>query len=109
MLIPKAAHGDTYWGTNYSSFAETTSFTRVNVDVAKPAAALLSRIDSNVTIDMIRAADRSASLCRIRTQLIEGLLVHGCRTSAISRCLGTSPALVSRVKARIVASATKQQ
>jgi REP element-mobilizing transposase RayT len=109
MLIPPAAHGDTYWAANYSSFVEASSFTRVNVDVARPAASLLLRIDPNVTLDMIRAADRSEALCRIRRQLIEGLVIHGCRTSAIGRCLGMSASLVSRIKRDMSVRATSTE
>lgn len=105
--IPEAHHGDTHWASSYSAFAETTSFTRINIDVARPAAGLLSRIDPDVTLEMIRAAGRSTMLSAIRRQLIEGLIIHGCRTTAISRCLGTSASLVSRVAASMRASATR--
>jgi putative transposase len=98
MKIPSAAHGDTYWAAHYSAFAETTSFTRVNIDVTRPAVSILSRIDANVTLDMIRNVNRSGALAGIRRQLVEGLVVHGCRTTAISRCLGMSGPLVSRIK-----------
>jgi REP element-mobilizing transposase RayT len=109
LLIPSASHGDTYWAANYSAFTEATSFTRPNIDVARPAAALLSRLDPDVTLDMIRAADRSVALVKLRTQLVEGLIVHGCRTSAIGRCLGMSPSAVSRIKGRMRESARGQQ
>lgn len=95
--LPSAAHGDMYWAKNYSSFAEATCFTRPNVDVARPAALLLHRINPDVTLDALRFAGRSRTLGRIRHQLIEGLLVYGCRTTAIARCLMVSPSLVSKV------------
>jgi REP element-mobilizing transposase RayT len=97
MLIPSAAHGDMYWAKNYSTFAEANSFTRSNVDVARPAAALLLRIEPNVTLHMIRFAGRSRTAGKIRRRLIEGLLVYGCRTMAIARYLMVSPSLVSKV------------
>ncbi len=97
MQIPSAAHGDSYWAKHYSAFAESSSFTRVNIDVARPAAMLLSRINADITLDMIRFAGRSVLLRRIRQQLIEGLLVYGCRTTAIARCLLVSASFVSKV------------
>jgi hypothetical protein len=94
---------------NYSAFAEQTSFTRVNIDVARPAAALLRRINAEVTLQMIRSAGRLTALSQIRRQLIEGLLVHGCRTTAISRCLGVSSSLVSQVARGMRVAATHKQ
>ena len=93
LIVPWPA----LYAVNYSAFAEQMSFTRVNIDVARPAASLLRRINEDVTLQMIRSAGRSTSLSPIRRQLIEGLLVHGCRTTAISRCLGVSSSLVSKV------------
>jgi len=107
MQIPSAAHGDTYWAANYSAFAETASFTRVNVDVARPAAAILSRIARDVTLDTIRFAGRSRRAGKIRHQLIEALLVYGCRTTAIARFLMVSPSLVSKVGRQMRVSAVR--
>ena len=108
-LIPDTAHGDTYWAANYSAFAESESFTRANVDVARPAATLLSRIDADVTLDEVRFAGRSKALGKIRQQLIEGLLVFGCRTTAIARYLAVSPSFVSKVRRQMQLSAVRAQ
>jgi REP element-mobilizing transposase RayT len=96
-LLPTAAQGDTYWIAHFSSFNEASSFTRANVDVSRAAASLLARINPEIKIDDIRSAGRSRTLWRVRRQIIEGLLIHGCRNKAISRCLGVSPSLVSTV------------
>ncbi len=106
-LIPSAAYGDTYWAANYSAFAETTSFTRSNVDVERPAAALLKRIAPDVTIETIRFAGRSRTAGAIRQQLIGALLVYGCRTTAIARFLLVSPSLVSKVSRAIRGAAIR--
>jgi putative transposase len=104
-LIPSAAQGDTYWAANYSAFTEANSFTRDNVDVAHPAIQLLSRIDRDLLIDDIRRPGTSLTLRRIRQQLIEGLIIHGCRTTAIARYLHVSPSLVSQASGRMRESA----
>ena len=100
-LLPGAAQGDTYWQAHYSTFNEGQSFTRINVDVSHAATSLLGRIDSLLTLDDIRMAGRSRALGRVRMQLIEGLLIHGCRTMAISRCLSVSPSVVSTLATRM--------
>ncbi len=105
LQIPSATHGDMYWATNYSTFAEPNSFTRVNVDVARPAEGMLKRINSDVTLDIIRFAGRSKTVARIRQQLVLALLVYGCRTTAIARYLMVSPSLVSKVGRELRVSA----
>ena len=100
-LIPSAAQGDTYWAANYSAFQEATSFTRDNIDVAHPAAALLARINGRLTLDDLRNPGWATSLRKARQQVIEGLIIHGCRTTAIARCLRVSPSLVSKVAGRM--------
>jgi REP element-mobilizing transposase RayT len=105
-LLPSAAQGDTHWFTNYSTFNEAQSFTRMNVDVSHVATSLLSRIDPNLELDDVRMAGRSRTMGKVRRQLIEGLLVHGCRCVSISRCLRVSPSLVSSVSTQIRFAAT---
>lgn len=105
--LPSAAQGDTYWRATYSTFNEAQSFTRANVDVSHAATSLLSRIDSDLKLDDIRMAGRSRLMGKVRRQLIEGLIVHGCRSSAISRCLGVSPSLVSLVSTQMRLRATR--
>jgi REP element-mobilizing transposase RayT len=107
IQIPSASHGDTYWAAKYSAFAETTSFTRVNIDVERPASAMLSRIAPDVTLKMIRFAGRSRTAGKIRQQLIGALLVYGCRTTAIARFLLVSPSLVSKVGREMRVSAIR--
>lgn len=107
-LLPNAAQGDTYWQAHYSTFNENHSFTRINVDVAHTAMSLLGRIDRTLTLDDIRMAGRSRTLGKVRLQLIEGLLVHGCRTMAISRCLSVSPSVVSSLSTRMRLRATQK-
>lgn len=104
-LLPSAGQGDTYWSKHYSAFTEASAFTRLNVDVSRPAASLLSRIDPALTVDDIRLAGRSRTLGKVRRQLIEGLLVHGCRNGAISRFLGVSASLISQVSTEMRSSA----
>jgi REP element-mobilizing transposase RayT len=104
-LLPSAAHGDTYWTKNYSTFAEATAFTRVNVDVSRAAASLLHRIDPDLSLDDIRMAGRSRTMGKVRQQLVEGLLIHGCRNGAISRFLRVSPSRVSQIAHRMRVSA----
>jgi REP element-mobilizing transposase RayT len=107
MRLPSAAFGDAHWASNYAGLNEPNTFTPMNVDVARPALLLLSRIDRDVTLDMIRAAGRSRTLSKIRRQLIEGLLTYGCRTTAIGRCLRISPTLVSRIRQGMRVSAVR--
>jgi REP element-mobilizing transposase RayT len=106
-LLPSAAHGDSHWAANYSTFAEHTSFTRINIDVAHYATSLLERIDPDLDLDTIRLTGRSRTLGAVRRQLIEGLIVHGCRNNAISRCLRVSPSLVSQVATHMRLSAPR--
>lgn len=106
--LPSAAQGDTYWQAHYSTFNESQSFTRINVDVSHAATSLLGRIDPILTLDDIRMAGRSRALGKVRLQLIEGLLVHGCRTMAISRCLSVSPSVVSSLSTRMRLRATQE-
>jgi hypothetical protein len=108
-MLPSAAQGDTHWLSHYSTFNEVKSFTRTNVDVSHPATSLLQRIDPNLDLDDIRTAGRSHAVGKVRRQLIEGLLTHGCRNTAISRCLAVSPSLVSRVSAQMRLSATRAE
>jgi REP element-mobilizing transposase RayT len=105
-LLPSAAQGDTYWQANYSTFNEAKSFTRTNVDVSHAAISLLNRIDANLRLDDVRMAGRSRAMGRVRRQLIEGLLLHGCRSIAISRCLRVSASLVSGVSTQMRERAT---
>lgn len=107
--LPKAAQGDTYWAARYSTFTESTSFTHTNVDVTRAATLLLSRIKPDVTLDVIRLAGRSRTLYKVRRQLIEGLLIHGCRTTAVGRCLRVSASLVSKIKGGMRVSAVIQK
>ena len=107
IQLPSAALGDAHWASNYAAVAQPDVFTQRNIDVARPALSLLSRIDANVTLDMIRSANGSRMLQRIRKQLIEGLVMYGCRTTAISRCLRVSPSLVSRVRRAMRVSACR--
>ncbi|HEY0670860.1 MAG TPA: transposase [Longimicrobiales bacterium] len=100
-LLPNTDQGDTYWQANYSTFSETSSFTKSNVDVSHAAASLLSRIDPALCLDDIRMAGRSRTMGRVRRKIIEGLLIHGCRNTAISRCLRVSPSLVSSVSTQM--------
>ncbi|HEY0670863.1 MAG TPA: transposase [Longimicrobiales bacterium] len=100
-LLPSAAQGDTYWLANYSTFSEVSSFTRSNVDVSHAATSLLSRIDPALRLDDIRMAGRSRIMGKVRRRLIEALIIHGCRSIAISRCLRVSPSLVSSVSAQM--------
>ncbi len=100
-LLPSAAQGDTYWQAHYSTFNEAKSFTRSNVDVSRAATSLLSRIDPALHLDDIRLAGRSRTMGKVRRQLIEGLIIHGCRGTAISRCLRVSPSLVSSVSTQM--------
>jgi REP element-mobilizing transposase RayT len=109
MKLPSAALGDAHWASNYAAVAQPDTFTQLNIDVARPALMLLSRINGEVTLDMIREAGRSRTLHKIRRQLIEGLLMYGCRTMAISRCLRVSPALVSRIRRAMRVSAFRPQ
>jgi REP element-mobilizing transposase RayT len=105
-LIPSTAQGDTYWQANYSTFNESRSFTRMNVDVSHAATSLLSRIDPTLGLDDVRMAGRSRTLGHVRRKLIEALLIHGCRSISISRCLRVSPSLVSTVSTQMRFQAT---
>jgi REP element-mobilizing transposase RayT len=107
-LLPSAAHGDTYWQAHYSAFNEGHAFTRINVDVSHAATSLLGRIDPMLKLDDIRMAGYSRGLAKVRNQVIEGLLVHGCRTMAISRCLRVSPSVVSTLSTRMRLRATQE-
>ena len=107
-MLPNAAQGDTYWQANYSAFNEGSSFARPNVDVSHAATSLLSRIDPCLTLDDIRTTGRSRTMGKVRRRLIEGLLVYGCRGTAISRCLNVSPSLVSTVSGRMRLLATRE-
>ena len=100
-LLPSTAQGDTYWLANYSTFNEARSFTRTNIDVSHAATSLLGHIDPTLSLDDIRMAGRSRTMSKVRRQLIEGLLVHGCRNGAISRCLRVSASLVSTVSTQM--------
>jgi REP element-mobilizing transposase RayT len=104
-LLPSAAQGDTYWQSHYSTFREAGSFTRSNVDVSHAATSLLGRIDATLSLDDIRLAGRSRIMGKVRRQLIEALLIHGCRNNAISRCLRVSPSLISSVSAQMRSAA----
>ena len=104
-LIPSAVLGDMHWSSHYSTFAEAEAFTRMNVDVSRPAETLLHRIDPILKLDDVRMAGRSRALGKVRRRLIEGLVIHGCRTSAISRFLRVSPSLVSQVATQMRVSA----
>lgn len=106
-LLPSTALGDSYWQANYSIFNETHAFTRTNVDVSHAAISVLSRIDPTLSIDDIRLAGRSRTMGKVRRQLIEGLLVHGCRSVAISRCLRVSASLVSIISTQMRFRATR--
>ena len=105
IQLPSAAQGDTYWAARYSTFTETTSFTRPTIDVTRAATVVLGRINRDLSLDLIRLAGRSRTLHKVRRQLIEGLLVYGCRTTAIGRCLRVSPSLVSKIKGGMRSSA----
>ncbi len=107
-LIPSAAHGDTYWQAYYSTFIEAGAFTRANTDVAHTATLLLSRIDSALHLDDVRNAGRSRAMGRVRRKLIESLLLYGCRSVAISRCLNVSPSVVSTVSSQMRVQAARE-
>ncbi len=107
IKLPSAPLGDAHWASNYAAVAQPDPFTHLNIDVARPALVLLSRINRDVTLDMIRTAGRSRMLNGIRTQLVEGLVMYGCRTTAISRCLRVSPSLVSKVRRAMRVSAAR--
>ena len=106
-LIPSTAQGDTYWQANYSTFNEARAFTRINVDVSHAATSLLNRIDPTLTLDDVRLAGRSRTMGKVRRQLIEALLIHGCRNVAISHCLRVSASLISTVSTDMRFRATR--
>ena len=105
--LPSAAHGDTHWAASYSMFVEPHAFTQTNTDVTTHATGLLQRIASNVDIEMLRHCGRSRTLGKVRRQVIAGLLVCGCKRTAIARCLRVSPALVSRIAGEMRFSAVR--
>jgi putative transposase len=96
-IAPRADLGDKHWTANYSHAPVLERPLLQLRDIRDRAISVLSRIDPDVNIDMIRNAGRIKLLGRIRRQLIAVLLTDGYRGAAISRCLRVSQSVVSDV------------
>ena len=95
---PAAAMGDNFWVKTYSQFEGNRERPAKVANVRDLAIGLLLKIDSSITLDMVRFAGPKSVLSEPRRQLACALTSAGCRPCQICRLLNLSPSYVSKLR-----------